>query len=87
MNHPQITPFTGFAQKAKIPPTAVGGWFKSLLQESAHENSGNPPNGSLGIVQVRSIYLALLDFGVGILILHMNRVDLNDPCTAVQGIH
>jgi hypothetical protein len=21
------------------------------------------------------------------LILHMNRVDLNDPCTAVQGIH
>jgi hypothetical protein len=21
------------------------------------------------------------------LILHMNRMDLNDPCTAVQGIH
>jgi hypothetical protein len=22
----------GFAQKAKIPPTAVGGWFRSYLQ-------------------------------------------------------
>jgi hypothetical protein len=30
----------------KIPPTAVGGWFRSNLQKHPSRNSQNPTNGS-----------------------------------------
>ena len=40
----------------------------------------NPPSGSLGIVQVRSIHLLFESLE------RMNRKDLNDPRTAVRGI-
>src|ERR1700730_11169991 len=36
----------------KIPPTGVGGLFRSCLQKSAPK-PWNPPNGSWGIVQIQ----------------------------------
>jgi len=33
----------GFAQKVEIPPTAVGGWFRSFLQNRCIKNSKIPP--------------------------------------------
>ena len=73
-----------FAQKAKIPPTAVAGWFKSLLPESAHKNSGIPHTAVWGIVQVSTTLRETL---AKYQPKNINRTDLNNPCTAVQGIH
>jgi hypothetical protein len=36
----------------RIPPTAVGGWFRSCLQENLHQNQENPTNGSWWMVQI-----------------------------------
>jgi len=48
----------GVAQKSKIPQTAVWGLFEVLSKRPDRDsNFSNPPNGSLGIVQVRPIYL------------------------------
>ncbi len=48
--------------KAKIPHTAVCGWFKSWLENEGHRQP-NPPHGSAGIIQVLPVYLnPLKDF-------------------------
>ena len=51
----------GFAQKAKIPRTAVRGWFKSILEVSSLKTFVNPLHGSAGIIQVGSIHLLVSD--------------------------
>ncbi len=43
-------------REAKIPHTAVWGSFKSFLPRAVTDDDENPPNGSLGIVQVHTIY-------------------------------
>jgi hypothetical protein len=40
--------------RAQIPQTAVWGSFKFFLRVKPEKRSSNPPNGSLGIVQVLS---------------------------------
>jgi hypothetical protein len=45
---------------SRIPPTAVGGWFKSNLQRSTNPNPQNPTNGSWWIVQVQPTTKALI---------------------------
>ena len=46
----------------RIPPTAVGGSFKSNLHTASLELLLNTPDGSRGIVQVQPIHLSLRDF-------------------------
>jgi len=74
-------------QKSEIPPTAVGGLFKSFLIESNGEGM-NPANGSWRIVQVRTIHKYLSTAGSELLAeFWINRSDLNHPPTAVGGIN
>jgi hypothetical protein len=62
-------------QNSEIPPTEVGGWFKSGLQTAVTEFL-NPTHGSGWIVQIPPVMIGVSG----------ERLDLNYPPTAVGGI-
>jgi hypothetical protein len=75
---------TSFAPKSGIPPTEVGGRFRSFLLEGTRPTS-NPTHGSEWMVQIVSPNRGAHD-RLGLPGLNLRRKDLNDPQTAVCGI-
>src|SRR5687767_3091795 len=75
---PRIENFSAsLPPKGEIPPTAVGGWFKSNLQKRYQIASLIPPTGSWWILQIQPRCRAAAA---------EIRRDLNNPPTAVGGI-
>jgi len=70
---------SGSRQQRLIPPTAVGGWFRSSLGTQQRKRLRNPTNGSWWMVQVRTIYVVRGEQALGTRT--MNSLDLNEPPT------
>jgi len=46
-----------WGENSEIPPTGVGGWFRSSLQRDRLQKSKNPTNGSWWIVQIQPVHV------------------------------
>jgi len=73
-------------RKRGIPPTEVGGWFRSFLLKAAAKEFPNPTNGSWRIIQIlpaeTHMPLRICDRSSR----RADRQDLNNPPTALVGV-
>jgi hypothetical protein len=81
-----FVPGVALHKKSGIPPTEVGGLFKSYLQKLNVEILGNPTNGSWWMFQIQPSLILITLILAGIFkSLWMRRPDLNNPPTDVGG--
>ena len=76
----------GFAQKAKIPLTAVSGSFRSFLLEGAPGFLRILPTEVGGWFRSLSTFAFTKNTGADKSVLRLGRKDLNNPPTSVGGI-
>jgi hypothetical protein len=46
-----------FGPSSEIPPTGVGGWFRSGLQRDRLQKFRNPTNGSWWMLQIQPVHV------------------------------